>query len=176
MKKMILLAMFAISFVSSAKAQKELFSCTFNGGYTHMADPKIQCGAFGAYMGFMQFYFGVQFKPASMATSLDVGKWGGQTQIYTYHVGYRIPLHYGDYGITPIAGVTNGAHGWVDGNDWRYDETYGVVNKFHATDQRIAPDFGVMFDWARPRVQGFGLKFCATVTLHTASIGIGFYM
>jgi hypothetical protein len=50
------------------------------------------------------------------------------------------------------------------------------VNKFHATDQRIAPDFGVMFDWARPRVQGFSLKFCATVTLHTASIGIGFYM
>lgn len=176
MKKAVLLTLFAMMFSANARAQKELFSVTFNGGYTHMADPNIQCGAFGAYMGFMNVYFGVQFNPAKKSTSLDVGEWGGQTQIYTYHVGYRIPLHHGDYGITPIAGMTNGAHGWVDGYDWRYDETYGVVNKFHATEQRIAPDFGVMLDWSRPRVQGFGLKFCAAITLHTASIGIGFYM
>lgn len=176
MKKTLLLAISTALFAFNAMAQKEFFSVTFNGGYTHMTDPNIQCGAFGAYIGFMNVYFGVQFNSADKSTSLDVDKWGGQTQIYTYHVGYRIPLHHGDYGITPIAGVTNGAHGWVDGYDWRYDDTYGVVNKFNPTEQRITPDFGVMVDRAFKRVQGYGWKICASITLHTASVGIGFYM
>ena len=140
-----------------------------------MADPKIQCGAFGAYMGFMNIYFGVQFNPSNKSTSLDVGEWGNQSQIYTYHLGYRYAIRE-EIGITPLVGLTHGAIGWVDGYDWRYDDTYGVVNKFHATDQRTAPDLGVMFDYARPRVKGYGLKLCATLTLHTASVGIGFYM
>lgn len=174
MKKTII-AIIALTCAIGAMAQKETLSLTLNGGYNHMGDPNIQCAAFGAYVGFWGVYLGVQFNPADKSTSLDVGEWGNQSQIYTYHLGYRFSIRE-KIGITPLVGLTQGAIGWVDGYDWRYDDTHGVVNKFNATDQRTAADVGVMLDYATPRVQGFGWKFCATITLHTASVGVGFYM
>lgn len=173
--KKTLLTIIAAMLTIGAMAQKETFSFTFNGGYTHLTDPRIQCAAFGAYVGFWNVYFGVQFNPADKATSMGVDTWGDQSQIYTYHLGYRFSIRE-KFGITPLLGLTNGAIGWVDGGDWRVDDTYGVVNKFHATDKRTAPDAGVMLDYATPRVQGFGWKFSAAITLHTASVGVGFYM
>lgn len=173
MKKLlatIIAAMLAIG----VKAQtRELFSATLNGGYSHIAN--LHFGAFGGYVGFYNVYFGVQFNPADKATSMGVDKWGGQSQIYTYHLGYRFPIR-DKYGIIPLVGLTSGAVGWIDGGDWRYDDTYGVVNKFHATDQSTSPDIGIMLDYTTPRVQGIGWKLCAALTLHTASIGVGLYM
>lgn len=175
MKKTII-AIIALTCAIGANAQtKELFSFTFNGGYSHIAEPRIHCAAFGGYVGFYNVYFGVQFNPADKSTSMDVDTWSGQWMIATYHLGYRFPIRE-QLGIIPLAGLTHGAYGWVDGGDWRYSDTYGVVNKFHATEQRVTPDIGLMVDYTLPRVQGLGWKFSATLTLHTASIGVGFYM
>lgn len=176
MKRLLSFALAALLAIA-ASAQSEFFAFTLNGGYTHTKEPHLSCAAFGGGVTFYDVYFGVLFHPASKATSLDVGKWGNQYQVYTYQLGYRIGLGSLDsYGITPIVGVTTGAVGYVDGNDWTYDDTYGVVNKFHATKQRTYVDAGVSFDYKAPTAGSFGIKLSLTATIHTLSVGIGMYM
>lgn len=175
MKKTILSALFAIMALT-ASAQKEIFSCSFVGGYAHTSEPKIGTGEFGACLTFYNVYLDVIFKPAEKSTSTDVGVWGNQSSVYNYHVGYRIATKGGKFGIIPIVGATTASVGYVDGWDWKIDETYGVVNKFNATTKKTYFDAGIVLDYSCKKAGGIGLKLLAGATIHNVFAGVGIAM
>ena len=175
MKKTIISALFAIMALT-ASAQKELFSCSLIGGYTHTNDPKINTAAFGASMTFYNVYFGILFNPADQATTTNVGVWGNQWQIYNYHLGYRFAIKNKKIGIIPIIGATSSAVGYVDGYDWKVNSN-GIVNKFNATNKGTYFDAGIVLDYSHKKSGSLiGYKILAGATLHTIFAGIGITM
>lgn len=174
MKKILLLILAFMVFKTSSMAQKEIFSGSLIGAYSHFQDPDLHCGTLGVYLSIYNVYFGFTFDPTNTANSVNVGKWG-EEYVNSYHLGYRFPIHK-RIGVIPLVGVTYGAIGTMDGDDWHIGET-GIINNFIPTESRTTLDVGVMMDLSFPFGDyiDLGWKILIGATWHNAFIGLGLY-